>query len=479
MDSKKVTFLNPQGQQEVRDIFSPEQVTGFVKSGFKVVDNPWDTSTTDTTIPGVSDQNPISSTQGIRDKQTIVKSDASDLYNNLNTFDSAMNAEYKRIIDAAPYSETEAGKAAMAELETLRKNLGIISPAEQQQIDQAGSSAGAKFDPLINDALEQKRQGQAKSLVAGGERGGFMNTQISGTAALTPVNSGTFIGAGGELERIQSVYDNNISQLKSQKEMAIQLARDAASKAIRTGKIEDMAAANEAFDRATKAHNDAIALANEKVSAISNYKKLVQNQRDNLLTEIQKYTSIGSTIPDSLKATVDDTYGVGFSDKYASVLKAQQKGKVDMETATKLVDILSKIPEDQEFKIGDTTYTGLKQVDPKRGLWVTTETDRSGNVTQVTTRMNPDTGKMEIVSTLELGNIGKGSGGGGDGNNNDEDYKYAIDIIGSFPDATDEDLKVQLMQETKLSTAEINALIDNRDSYKIEAPKSSGSTGAW
>jgi len=43
MATQKVTFLNPQGIETIRDIESPEQITGFEKSGFKTVSNPFTT----------------------------------------------------------------------------------------------------------------------------------------------------------------------------------------------------------------------------------------------------------------------------------------------------------------------------------------------------------------------------------------------------------------------------------------------------
>lgn len=85
--------------------------------------------------------------------------------------------------------------------------------------------------------------------------------------------------------------------------------------------------------------------------------------------------------------------------------------------------MLTKIPQGQSFTAPDgSVYTGLKEVDSKKGLFTVTETDRNGRVTQVTTRFNPQTQKMEIVGSLDLGIIGKGfkSIGGGGGGGSDE-----------------------------------------------------------
>ena len=81
---------------------------------------------------------------------------------------------------------------------------------------------------------------------------------------------------------------------------------------------------------------------------------------------------------------------------------------------------MSKVPSNKTFAIGDTVYTGLKEVDAKNGLFSITETDASGRGTQVVTKFNPTTNKMEIVGSLDLGIIGKPQQSNGNSNDDKE-----------------------------------------------------------
>ena len=121
------------------------------------------------------------------------------------------------------------------------------------------------------------------------------------------------------------------------------------------------------------------------------------------LTRLEK---MAGYTPGSLRAQFD-----------ATVAAQQIKSEADLAAAqTKIVDLLTKIPSDQTITIGGSTYNGLKEVDRTKGLYSFTETDSRGQVTQVVTRYNPNTGRMEIVDKLNFGTVGKpmkGSSGGG------------------------------------------------------------------
>jgi hypothetical protein len=115
-------------------------------------------------------------------------------------------------------------------------------------------------------------------------------------------------------------------------------------------------------------------------------------------------------------------------------------------------------------------------------LYSFTETSANGTVTQVVTRLNPETGTMEIVGQLNLGAIGKpqkSSGGGRRGvETQGDDFDYAVELLSLNPDASDEEIRVQLLRDTELGVTEVNALLDNREAYKTEL-KSSGVSGSW
>jgi len=122
-----------------------------------------------------------------------------------------------------------------------------LNSADQNQAKAAGDAAGAQFTPLIDKAEESAKQGKANTEVQAGERGGFMNTQFSGVAALKRTQGKTFAGAGGAIERVFSAYDAEVNTLKKQQIAAINAAQAAERKSIKTGKRSDLAAAQKMY----------------------------------------------------------------------------------------------------------------------------------------------------------------------------------------------------------------------------------------
>lgn len=175
-----------------------------------------------------------------------------------NKFDA--NSALKDIFDQqdkvfASFQEQSAEIAQLAE--ESRK----LTAFDLNKIEQAGEAAGLEFDPLIAEARESKRQGLAKATVGAGERGGFMNTQFAGQAALTQTEGGDFVGAGGVLSQVKGKLEANIQKLQVAKIQANTAARAAAEKAIRTGKKEDLAIAQGIFKDAQdlfKIQNDLV-----------------------------------------------------------------------------------------------------------------------------------------------------------------------------------------------------------------------------
>lgn len=143
-----------------------------------------------------------------------------------------------------------------SDIESKYKNLNNNTDQELRDIESAGTAAGSAYDTLISTAMEDKRQGMAKDLIRAGEKGGFMSTQQAGLSALVPTEGGNWYGAGGNLERQKSVYDNKITELQRLRVDAIFNAKAAARKAIKTGKLEDIQAGKDMLDMARNIAND-------------------------------------------------------------------------------------------------------------------------------------------------------------------------------------------------------------------------------
>lgn len=180
--------------------------------------------------------------------------------------------------------------------------IGQYTPAQQAQIDAAAATAGSAFDPLISTAQENARQGEAKQLVNAGEKGGFMNTQYSGLAALVPDNAKSFVGAGGQLEQQKSAYDTQINSLQIQKANAIATAKSAMQQYIDTGNqtaYENATKAYQAAVDANKAQQDAVAQKSQiayqqaQTDALKNTQvnQLAKDQQDYLYQQMAKYPS--------------------------------------------------------------------------------------------------------------------------------------------------------------------------------------------
>lgn len=351
-----------------------------------------------------SPDSPISSTEGLRTNEEQTKAGAGEVLNTMPNLNDLMSKQVATITDATTYGATDAGKTAMSDLETIRRNLGITSAAEEASIKKAGAAEGANYDSLISDAQQQKRKGLSKSVVSAGEQGGFMNTQQAGIAALRPTEGNDFIGNGGTLEDVQSVYDNSISKLQVQKQQAIVAAEASAREALRTGKQANLDNALKLLDVATKAHDSAIALANEKVNAIGKFQEMQKTNQADALDKITKIGETGGDIPDELKKGVDAIYGPGWSDKYAAAQKAAKDAKNlgdNADAAKKISDALKGYPKGKKIKFGDNIYEATGDSADNQTF---SETDSAGNVTFVTI----DKATGEMIGNAKGGKIGQG-----------------------------------------------------------------------
>lgn len=193
------------------------------------------------------------------------------------------------------------------DLRTAYENLNAPFTAMQdEQVRNAGITAGAAFDTPLLQAREEKRQGMGKAIVGAGERGGFMNTQFAGIGALQATEGGTFVGEGGELSRIQDQYSLSIASLENSKQQAIQKAQSAEREYIRTGRrqaYEDVLKFTAEARATAQEQRDA---ANDKVTALLNAKKLSDEMNKPL---IESTKAVQDYAVESMKK-----YSSGFTD---------------------------------------------------------------------------------------------------------------------------------------------------------------------
>ena len=216
--------------------------------------------------------NLISNTDDLRAAEGQNKTDATGIITDLDEtkddIDEIVGVSADDGLDDL-FSQTEEGKESSEELKRMRQSLGITTSEEERRIAEAGTSAAAEFDSEIRAAEEAKRKGLPIAKVKAGERGGFLNTQFAGIAALLTTEGGDFFGEGGILASIKSDFDRIIADIRTRSKLAAIQARQSARKAIRTGKKEDLGFAQDAFDQAQRLSKDAIDLAQRKIDTIS------------------------------------------------------------------------------------------------------------------------------------------------------------------------------------------------------------------
>ena len=285
--------------------------------------------------------------------------------------------------------------ASLTELTAKRDALKTLTQDDLTAIDQAGTAAGLEYDPLITEAEKAKRFGMPKAIVGAGERGGLMNTQFAGAAALAPTEGGGWVGAGGELERIQSVYDDNISKIKATKEQAIAQAKIAARQAIRTGKMDDFNVAKSLYELARQSHQDEIDLASKKINAINSYNQEVRSQMTDSYNIIKSQQDIIEKIPAGQSWTTKNPFtGEDVTFEGSKLAKP-------FFTSAELTQIMLKLDkgETATFKDPNTgqdiTLTGLINQTPKSQTFI----DDKGYAHTIETA----TGKELSKSTTPVG----------------------------------------------------------------------------
>jgi len=206
-------------------------------------------------------------------------------------------------------------------------------------------------------------------MIGAGERGGFLNSQFAGAAALVPTNGGTFAGEGGELNRIKSDYDRNIDDLKSKQVMAVNMARQAAETAIRTGKSEDLSRMMKLKDQAMQMSqlvNDANA---KKIETINNYEKSKQTRIDRTVSTLvgSVYAQMtGDKNKDSAlikQIALDNKVDEGLLLSAVTEYNNEQK-KTDLDLLSKKQSISKNIKKGETYKDPDTGITIIGTQDP-------------------------------------------------------------------------------------------------------------------
>lgn len=433
MSGNKVGAFDASGRFKMLDEALLQGDTTFTRAGFRratddelrqqqsLSNQKIDVQTGAVKLPfniGESDQSPVSSTEQMRAQDTANQAATADMLGSLG--DMNINSV---LGDTTAFADTPEAQDALARIEEARNrlsaaNLGEFTDEQQSIIDQAGEAAGAEFDPLIAQAEEDMRRGMPKALISGGERGGFMSTQIAGQAALVPTVGGDFIGAGGELKNIENDYNFIIKDLKAKKQQAILAAKDAARKYQQTGAKSDYDAAQELFDRAKTMYDSEQKAIADRVDLIANYQKIAQaqtkfitEQQDVVFERLGEIAKAGGSIPSDIQAQVDSIYGNGFTEQYYIAEQMAQAAETEADNiklAKTVVDIVDKIPEGQEISIGGTSYMGMRQGNNK----VYREVRPDNTTAYVTIDENG-----EVVSVAEgiqvKGTSSGGSGGGG------------------------------------------------------------------
>lgn len=343
----------------------------------------------------------VDSTTPIRRQEGVVKTDSSDLLTDMDEYLGAYQNQLDTILGQTPFGATAEGGAYQNELNDLRKSLGITG-TEDEYAQRAGERATAGYAPVIAEAEEARRKGMPKATIRGGERGGFMSTQMAGSAALQQTEGGDFIGAGGELEEIKSDYDNVIFNLKTKAENARAEAEASARKAFRTGKIEDYERAREASEDAKASAKEAIQLANDKADAINNFIKTKQSITD-YSAGIDDASKQDAT--DQLNYYMDN-FGLEYveanKDQIASLLEQAGYEDADLDT------MIESMRKEEESASGNT----FKLRNDANGNLVNYELDPEGRI---------------VGENMISGKIKSGGGSGGGGGEEDAS-KFFSDI---------------------------------------------------
>jgi hypothetical protein len=320
--------------------------------------------------PSVVPTAPTDLTQGTgsaRDTRDVNKTTATDLYASITGIappsapgdgsadPSVIAAQQARDADAKAQSAAASGQ---------------YSPQELAMIQADEAAARAKYQFMVDAANQSKEQDFSKNVVAMGQTGGLMSTQMSGLAALIPDVGGKYQYNGGEIGFIQEKYQRSINQATQSQDAAIQEARQSAIRAIQTGKKDDLNNAQQAFENAQKSFMDKQKLASDYSKDMLNYAKTAQ--------DMQKQ-QMDMTI-NSDKAGIDK-------------LKALAAGGTDY--ASIPADTIQSIKDEHGWTDFETkAFFHSQEAGAKKDNY---KTEIKGNY-MVMSGYNPTTGKLEVTT---------------------------------------------------------------------------------
>ena len=258
--------------------------------------------------------------------------------------------------------------------------------AEQQAAQEA--TLRAKFDAQKANLSEQQAQDKASQDVLAYRLG----------------RKDTMYGAG-EMQDLQRKQNTEMSALQAQQEGLIEQMKSA----VASGEWEN-------FDRLQSSYqknvDNATKLSAEMRAQQSFDLDTYEKQREATLKDLEMASTVGGDIDPTKLAEIDQTlgFGEGFAQKYLDTQSALSEAKSEEDQFSnmgKVVDMLAKVPENRTINLpGYGSMTGLKEVDFMKGVYRTTEKDDAGNITEVMTRFNPETGESEVLSINNLGQIG-------------------------------------------------------------------------
>ena len=314
-------------------------------------------------------------TDDIRDEGTL-------LNNQINQMVQGAN-------DGIDTSKVDIG-AEFEILKTQAANLGVISEAELTEIEEAGVAAGAEFDPLIAEARERARLGQAANIVATGRRGGFQRARYAGQAALGPtIGDVGYADVGGVLERTESAFQRNIDALNSQKTRAIALAKAQARTAIRTGKESDFNAAKSILEFARQMDTDAKKAEQDMFDNLFKLKQEARAEGAEARQRISATFNIVKDIPEGTTVTIE-----GFDFQGIAVPDAEK----DFFSGSNLISLMGQL------------QVGTSQIitDPNTGR----EYEIFGTKDPATVEAFDDQGNLSVIDKFTGNVISKAEGGG-------------------------------------------------------------------
>lgn len=372
-------------------------------------------------IVGGKTESPLSSSTIVLDEVNKLRKQNEDAMK--------MLGDYRNLITGMTSSSTKQDELFNQWQEKAGK-IGNLNDQDLLAIEEAGIRAGEEFDPLIKKAELEKEQGFAKAQVNTGEAGGFMNTQLVGDAADPRMQQKIqelrdlgvnidftgavpdWAGKGGELERVKSVYDNNISQLQAKKQSAILAAKDAMRTAIATGKSADLKAVQDLYQAAVNAHTQANNLTIQKQNALTNLAQTAQTGIRSAYEFAKSGEEIGSMslgklsasgidikrFTPELKAQYEQQLGIpggSFDNIYSKLKDVNSLTDTSNQLAItkQIYDVLKDIPEGTKVEILGQEFEGIK---PRTGG---TDIDAYSKMLDIQAKLNKINGTEPLTAS--------------------------------------------------------------------------------